>query len=206
MYRSRTGMENVEVVKRFFEPIMDGDGYGYGYGSGSGDGDGDGSGYGDGYGLKCYNGAMVVLIDSIPTLIERIKGYGIAKGFIIESDLSLTRTWISRCGNWFAHGRTLREAVEAAEAKHLNNAPIEDRIHKFADAFPSLSSTGTGRQFYEWHHILTGSCTQGRESFCRAHNVQMDAVYTVDYFIKLTSESYGMAIIKKLKEHYDERA
>ena len=68
----------------------DGSGYGYnsGYGYGFGDGDGDGSGSGSGDGIQIFNNYKIYFIDGIQTIIKSIFK-GVAKGFILNSDLSL---------------------------------------------------------------------------------------------------------------------
>ena len=117
----------------------DGDGSGYGYGSGSGDGSGDGSGYGygSGDGVKEFNGRKVYDIDSVPTLIFAVKG-DVARGAVLGNDMTLRDCWIAKRGNFFSHGDTLHEAVEAVEAKWRENRPLDDRIADFVKTHPSL--------------------------------------------------------------------
>jgi len=216
-------MEKVEVIERFWGLKPTGYGYGSGsgsgsgYGSGDGYGDGDGSGsgsgygYGDGYGdgsgygngdgdgLKEYNGETVWDIDSVPTLIDRVKG-SYAKGRIVEEDFTTTPCYIAKVGNSFAHGETLRKAVADANAKELRLMPIEQRIEEFVSKFPSLSTKAKCSEFYRWHHILTGSCTMGRDEFIRAHNLDMNKKYTVKYFLDITSNSYGGEVIRQIRK------
>jgi len=178
-----------------------GDGYGSGDGSGDDSGDGDGYGYGDGDGLKAFNGERVLYIDGVPTLIDQIK-CNIAKGRIIKDDLTTEPCYIARVDNSFAHGKTNREALADATKKALEDMPVEKRIAKFKAEFPSLSKKAKCSEFYEWHHILTGSCTMGRDNFIKSHNLDMNKKYTVEYFLDITSGSYGKDIIKQLKESY----
>lgn len=183
-----------------------GSGYGDGYGSGSGDGDGDGDGYGDGDGsgygdIKALNGNIVDYIDSTPTIITQVRN-NIACGYIVKNDLTLEPCYIAKVGNSFAHGNTLKEAVADAEAKELKNMPVEERIEKFVETFGSLDSEHTGKEFYDWHHILTGSCRMGRDEFCKAHDVDLTKKYTVRYFLEITENSYGSGIIKQVRDSY----
>ena len=189
----------------------DGEGSGYGYGDGDGDGDGEGSGcgycdgYGDGYGygdgLKTYDGRPVYYIDGVQTLIERVRG-DYAKGYIISKDLTIQPCYVARCENSFAHGLTLKEAVRDAEAKAMEDLPEEERIARFLAQFPSLNTKAKCSEFYKWHHILTGSCTMGRNEFIKANGLDMDADYSVEYFLDVTAESYGGDTIRKVKKMY----
>ena len=115
-----------DVIKQFLAVSS---GYDYGDGYAVSSGDGSGSGYGDGYGsgVKEFNGRKVYDIDSVRTLIHAVKG-DVAKGAVLRSDMTLRDCWIARRGNFFAHGDTLHEAVEAVEAKWRENRPLDDRI------------------------------------------------------------------------------
>ncbi len=171
-----------------------------------GSGSGYGSGYGDGYGygsgdIKALNGNIVDYIDNVPTIIIQVRG-NIACGYIVKKDLTLEPCYIAKAGNSSAHGNTLKEAVADAEAKEMEDMPIEERIKKFVETFGSLDSEHTGKEFYAWHHILTGSCRMGRDEFCKAHNVDLTKKYTVKYFLDLTKGSYGSNVIKQVRESY----
>ena len=127
----------------------------------------------------------------------------IACGYIVKDDLTLSPCYIAKAGNSFAHGFTLKEAVADAEAKELENMPVGERIKKFVETFGSLDSEHTGKEFYDWHHILTGSCRMGRDEFCKAHDVDFTKKYTVRYFLEITKESYGGDIIKLIGKEYE---
>ena len=177
----------------------DGDGSGYGYGSGdgycSGDGDGYGSGYGDGYSdIKALNGNIVDYIDDVPTIITQVRD-NIARGYIVKEDLTFEPCFIAKVGNSFAHGKTIKEAVADAEAKEMENMPVEERIKKFIEVFGTLDSKHSGKEFYDWHNILTGSCRMGRDEFCKAHGIDLEKKYTVRYFLDITKDSYGGEVI-----------
>ena len=191
-----------------------GDGSGYGSGDGYGDGSGDGSGYGsgdgygDGYGsgsgIKSINGMRIYFIDNVPTIITRIKG-SYAKGYILKGDLSLEECFVARTGGYFAHGDTLRSALEAARSKAFNMMPEEDRIRMFVDEHDACSEYPT-MDFFVWHNRLTGSCEMGRKAFAERHGINLDGCMTVSQFIGLTENDYGGSTIRKLKEHYSECA
>lgn len=194
------------------------DGYGYGTGgySGSGDGhsngSGDGSGFSEGYGsedgsgeggdasvmnIKTFNGHIIDYIDGVPTIITHIHN-DVASGFIIGFDMTLIPCYIAKAGNYFAHGNTLKDVVKDAEAKEVGKMPIEERIEKFIEVFGSLDSEHTGKEFYDWHHILTGSCRMGRDKFCKDNNIDLEKKYSVRYFLNITKNSYGGDIIKQI--------
>lgn len=180
--------------------------WGCGSGSGSGYGDGDGSGYGYGYSngdgdIKALNGNIVDYIDDVPTIITQVRG-NIACGYIVKDDLTLDTCYIAKAGNSFAHGKTLKEAVADAKEKEIEKMPIEERIEKFKDVFGSLDSEHTGKEFYDWHHILTGSCRMGRDGFCKTHKIDLEKKYTVRYFLDITKDSYGSDIIELVCNAY----
>ena len=177
----------------------DGDGSGSGSGYGSGSGSGDGSGYGDG--VKNFNGKKVYIIDDTQTIIENVHA-NYAKGFVLKSDLSLMPCYIAKVGNFFAHGETLREALDSATEKHNENMPVEERIKLFTNTFKS-GVLYPAKEFFKWHHTLTGSCDFGRRNFCseRGIDIEKDEL-TILEFISLTKDSYGGDIISMLKEYY----
>ena len=183
-------------------------GNGFGYGNGSGYGDGLCFGYGseDGSGeggdvsvinIKTFNGHIIDYIDGVPTIITHIHN-DVASGFIIGFDMTLIPCYVAKAGNYFAHGKTLKDALKDAEAKEMYNMPIEERIEKFIEVFGSLDSEHTGKEFYDWHHILTGSCRMGRDKFCEENGINLTKKYSVRYFLNITKNSYGGDIIKQI--------
>lgn len=202
------------------------DGYGFGSGSGKGSGYVNSLGYGDsqshnfgssvvsvfgsipdfgfGYGngdITALNDNIVDYIDNVPTIIIQVHG-NFAYGYVVKEDLTLESCFIAKVGNSFAHGKTLKEAVADAKAKELEKMTVEERIAKFVEAFGPLDSEHTGKEFYDWHHILTGSCRMGRDGFCKSHNIDLAQKYTVRYFLDITEESYGGDIIKLIRKEY----
>ena len=80
--------------------------------------------------------------------------------------------------------------------------PIEERIEKFKEVFGSLDSEHTGKEFYDWHHFLTGSCRMGRDGFCKIHKIDLEKKYTVRYFLDITKDSYRSDIIELVCNAY----
>ena len=181
------GME--DVIKKFLS-ISSGSGYGDGYGSGDG--------------IELIDGVRVYLVDDTPTIIRSVHtlpgGEMLARGGILRDDLTLTPTYIARVGDSFAHALTAKAALEEAREKWLEDRPLEDRIADFVASHPDLD-TPYG-DLFRWHHILTGSCTQGRLEWCRAHGLQPTDSLTVREFIRLTKDSYGGSNIKQLAKAY----
>ena len=182
-----------------------GSGSGYGDGDGSGDGFGDGSGFGDGFGdgfgfgdgIKSFNGAPVYRIDGVNTLIRSVRG-NTAHGAIVNEDLTLTPCYIVKQDNVFAHGKTLREAMEALREKLFEDMPEDERIDAFLRE-TDREKTYPTQYFYDWHHRLTGSCDMGRKQFARDHGVDLEhGMMTLTEFLEMTKDAYGSDVIRKV--------
>ena len=185
----------------------DGSGYGSSYGHGYGDGSGNdsgsgnsfgsGNGFGYGSGLKSINSKKIYMVDDIAITISHIHGNA-AKGTIINNDLTETLCYIVKEGKYFAHGKTLAEANAALQDKLFDKMPVEKRIaafwtcHKRGIKYPT-------KDFFEWHHKLTGSCLMGRQQFAKDHDVDLNGEMTVEEFIALTKNAFGGDIIKRLE-------
>lgn len=180
-----------------------GKGYGYGYGYGKGNGKGYGEGNGNGYGIKNINGYDVYNIDNIPTIFTHIRG-NIAKGFILENNVILKPCYIIKGNGYFAHGESLKQAQTALEEKIIDNMDIEEKIRLFKDNFTDINRKYAVKEFYQWHHTLTGSCEMGRKSFANNHNINIEKdMMTVNEFMDLTENAYCGEIIKQLRESYE---
>ena len=174
-----------------------GSGFGYGYGSGYGDGSGYGYGSGSGDGIASYDGRDVHLIDDVQTIITAVFG-NIAKGYILENDMTLTPCYVAKSGNTFAHGNTLKEAIDALHKKLFDDMPEEDRIAEFFKSH-SPGVKYPAKDLFVWHNRLTGSCEAGRMSFVRSHDIDLENdTFTIEEFINLCKDSYGGKTIKKL--------
>ena len=183
-----------------------GDGYGDGYGDGSGYGDGYGSGYGSGYGdgsggLFEINGHKVYLVDDVPTIFTSIKG-NVAKGYILQSDLTMTPCYVVKGNDMFAHGDDLHKAMAALTDKMFDDMPEEERIAEFIKAHPDKDKAYPNQDLFDWHHRLTGSCMAGRNAFVKDKGLTLDGETTVTAFIELTQNSYGGTTIKALAKAY----
>jgi hypothetical protein len=182
-----------------------GSGDGFGFGSGSGDGfgsgDGDGFGSGDGDGIKVFNGDKVYLVDDMQTIFISIRG-NVAKGYILQSDLQLKPCFIVKENNKYAHGDTLRDAFTSLQEKLYDDSTEEERIEAFEKKFPEYDVKYDNRDLFTYHHVLTGSCRMGRETFVSNRGLSLDGKTSVREFVELTQNAYGGDIIKKLPSAY----
>ena len=168
-------------------------------GSGNCTGYGNGSGSGSGSDIKEFNGRKVYDIDSVSTLIYAVRG-NVAMGAVLCRDMTLKDCWIAKRGNFFAHGDTLHEAVEAVEAKWRENRPLDDRIAEFVKTHPSLDEPYG--DLFEWHHILTGSCEFGRRQWCEEHGYKPTDSITLRAFFEQTKNDYGRDVIRQVAQKY----
>lgn len=194
-----------------------GGGSGAGYGSGGGDGysNGSGNGFGNGYGcgvggcggsysgkgVNELNGENVHLVDGIQTIIKSVHG-NIAQGFILKSDLTLQPCYIVKENNKFAHGDTLHDAFTSLQEKLYDESTEEERIEAFVKKFPNYDTPYPNRDLFAYHHVLTGSCRMGRESFCKDKGINLDGSTTVREFVSLTKDNYGSETIRMLPQAY----
>lgn len=177
--------------------IGHGCGHGYGYGcNGNGNGNGGGDGADD---ISKFNDETVHIINNVPTIITRLKD-NIAKGFILNQDFTLTKCYVVKRDNLFAHGENLRDALKSLQDKIFRNMNIEERIEMFMEEF-NLTDRYPSMKFFEWHNKLTGSCEMGRKAFAKNHGIDLETdTFTVSEFIELTENDYGSKAIKQLKE------
>ena len=191
-------MEEVKLTEKIKSFLSlnhgSGDGYGSGYGSGYGDG--------YGYGIGQINGMHIHLIDGVQTIITSVKG-NVAKGFIFQSDLTLTPCYVVKGNNLFAHGEDLHKAMEALTDKMFDDMPEEERIAEFIKAHPDKDKAYPNQDLFDWHHRLTGSCMAGRNAFVKDRGLTLDGETTVTAFIELTQNSYNGSVIKNLALAYE---
>lgn len=151
--------------------------------------------------IKEINGGKIYVVDDTLTIFSVIRG-NVAKGFLVHSDLQLTPCYIVKDGSRFAHGKTLREAYVSLRAKKYDDSTEEERIEVFKKKFPNFDQRYTNRDFFAYHHVLTGSCKMGREHFVKERGLSLDGQTTVREFVNLTKNTYGGEIIRKLPMAY----
>lgn len=181
--------------------LGDGSGDSYGYGSSEGSGYGDGYGYGNGLKIKRIKNDLIFYVDETPTIFDHIHR-NVAKGRIVNTnDFSLKECYIVKNEHYFAHGETLKQALADLEEKTLDNMPVEEKINKFRKKFNNKGKY-SGKDFFVWHHILTGSCLAGRNSFVESGHYDLTKTYSVKQFIDICENAYGGRVIKRLKQYY----
>ena len=183
-----------------------GSGFGFGFGDGYGDGclggcgNSDGSGYSGGANndVTSFVGDIVSMVDGVPTIIDHVHG-NVAKGRILMSDFTTKDCYIVKNEDGiFAHGYTLREAMDALLEKQFDDMPEEKRIEAFLEAH-SEDKKYPAQDLFDWHHRLTGSCMAGRKAFCLNHQIDLEHdSFTVDEFISLTKDDYGGSVIRNM--------
>jgi len=194
-----------------------GNGAGSGAGNGAGNGDGFGGGNGDGAGggfgvgrdgigysggIKSICGELVHMIDGVPTIIAYVNKTGnIAKGKILNDDLTTTKCFVVKQDDIFAHGKSLRAAMVELEDKLYEDMPVEERIKNFCNEFKADEAYPT-QKFYDWHGKLTDSCELGREHFVKNRGIDLNGTMTVAEFISLTENAEGYEIIREVKKRY----
>ena len=135
------------------------------------------------------------MIDGVQTIITSVHG-DIAKGFILQGDLTLTPCFIAKVDGCFAHGETVRQAVTDARDKAFEGLPQEERITAFLDAIKPNTEYPV-MTLYDWHHRLTGSCEAGRKAFAKDHGIDLSADMTREAFFELTKDTYGGSVIRE---------
>ena len=181
-------------------------GYGKGYGCGCGSynkdcGWGYGRSYDDNSSLKEINGKKVYMVDETSTIFTSVRD-NVAQGFIVQSDLQLTPCFIVKENNKFAHGSTLRDAFTSLQEKLYDDSTEEERIEAFKKKFPDYDEKYDNKDLFSYHHVLTGSCRMGRESFVKDKGLSLDGKTSVREFVELTKGAYGGDIIKELPKAY----
>ena len=178
--------------------------YSSGYGSGYGSGDGSGYGSGDGSGdISKVGRVNIYLIDNVPTAIYSIHG-NYARCGVLQQDFTFADCYVARCGNSFAHGIALQQAIKDARAKAMRNMPVEERVEQFLYTYPDPEALIPAKELFDWHNILTGSCLFGRKQFCAERGIDVEHDnFSVKDFIKLTINSYGGDVIAKLQKRLD---
>jgi hypothetical protein len=152
--------------------------------------------------LKSINGQQIYLIDGVQTVVDHIHG-NIAKGKIVNGDLTLTPCFVAKNGGVFAHGETLHEAMDALRDKLFEDMSEDERIEAFMECH-QLDKAYPNTDLFDWHNKLTGSCLAGRKAWVSDHGLNLEGETTVREFIELTRNAYGGEVIRKLEKRYKE--
>ncbi|HIT69650.1 MAG TPA: hypothetical protein IAC36_07100 [Candidatus Aphodomonas merdavium] len=84
--------------------------------------------------------------------------------------------------------------------------PVEERIQAFLAEFkPGINYPA--KEFYDWHHRLTGSCEMGRKAFAKEHGIDIEhGKMTLEAFLELTKNAYGGEMIRAVIKSLGEKA
>lgn len=189
---------------------------GVGYGTGNvatGDGNRRGEGLGGKYqrgvcnvdnaalSVLTYNGEPVYVVDGIPCVFKTVHDVWAKVDVINRKDFTARTAFIGKCKGFFAHGETLRKALQDAKAKYFRNIDFESKKEELKRLFSrSADKKLPVSILYEWHGILTGSCRFGRDEFMRTHALKDDDRLTLNEFVDLTAAHFGGDKIQKLTE------
>ena len=98
----------------------------------------------------------------------------------------------------------MENAQTALEEKILDDMDIDEKIRLFKEKFPDTDKKYPAKEFYKWHHTLTGSCEMGRKTFANSHNIDIENdILTVNEFMDLTENAYCGEVIRRLRESYE---
>ena len=86
--------------------------------------------------------------------------------------------------------------------KLYDNSTEKERIEAFVKKFPEYDKEYDNKDLFYYHHILTGSCKIGRETFISNKGLSLDDKTTIREFVELTQYEYGGNIIRKLPSVY----
>lgn len=157
------------------------------------------------YFMSEFEGHKVYMVDHIPTCIESVHismSLSYAIGFTIEDFWRRCPTVVAKVAGYFAHGDSLRQAIQDAQKKMLHNIPIEDRIKQFVELYPNIHQLVPNKKLFDAHHYLTGSCYFGRQQFCKGNGINLENSMSVADFIRWTCQEYGDDVIRKLAIAY----
>jgi hypothetical protein len=173
-------------IKKFLSGYGSGDGSGYGSGYGSGDG----SGGGNEIKIKQFKGRKVYYVDNIPCIFKSVHDNYASVEVIDVNSFELKKAFIGKFENCFAHGETIRDAIEDARSKYYQSLDFDEVKEKLLAEF-NVKGKLTVKELYSWHGILTGSCRFGRTQFQTEHNLKDDDLLSLEEFVELTKNAFG---------------
>lgn len=157
------------------------------------------------YFMSEFEGHKVYMVDHVPTCIESVHismSLSYAIGFTVEDYWRRCPTVVAKVAGYFAHGDSLRQAIQDAQEKLLHNIPIEDRIKQFVELYPDIHQLVPNKKLFDAHHYLTGSCYFGRKQFCKGNGIDLENSMSVADFIRWTCTEFGDEIIHQLAIAY----
>lgn len=148
-----------------------------------------------------YNGEPVYVVDGIPCVFKTVHDVWAKVDVINRKDFTARTAFIGKCKGFFAHGETLRMALQDAKGKYYRSVDFEAKKEELKVLFSrSADNKLPVSTLYEWHGMLTGSCRFGRDEFMRTHALKDDDRLTLNEFVDLTAAHFGGEKIKELLE------
>jgi hypothetical protein len=129
------------------------------------------------------------MVDEVDTLIDSVKG-NVARGHIVNSDFSLSKTFIAKVGGSFAHGETIEKAMSDATRKHLEDASTEERVDEFLKQFDGAADY-SAEELMEGYRLLSGACEQGCLSFMKNKSIIAADRFTLTQFVDIVLGAYS---------------
>ena len=132
------------------------------------------------YPIRCIDGFCMHIHQE-----KRFADYIILKcSYFPENDI----VYIASKNHIFAHGATIRKAIEDLQFKIMENTDISAHIARIAK-----QGTMTANDY----RLLTGACREGTDHFLQAHNLTWEDTMPVEEVLKLTDGFYGHEIFKE---------
>jgi hypothetical protein len=116
---------------------------------------------------------------------------------VIKDDMSTSKMYIAKSGNLFAHGETKELALRDVNEKYFASLSFEEKKSEFIKKFKK-DEKYSNKLFFEWHHLLTGSCESGRLMFIQSHGISLDDSMTTLQFLNLTKTAYNGEVINDI--------
>lgn len=149
--------------------------------------------------ILTYEGEPVYTVDGIPCIFQSVHDTWAKVSVIRTTDFTVFTAFIGKCKGFFAHGKTVREALQDAKEKFYLNIDFEQKKAELKRLFSrSADKKLPVRTLYDWHGMLTGSCRFGRNEFMRDHTLKDDDRLTLKEFVNLTAEYFGGQKIQEL--------
>ena len=109
----------------------------------------------------------------------------------------MSECFLAKYRGFIAHGDSVKTALRDAQEKYLSSFDFDELKEKLLEEFKDKGSL-TVAELFEWHGLLTGSCTFGRQHFQKEHNLKDTDRLTLTQFVSLTQNDFGGEKIKEL--------
>lgn len=91
------------------------------------------------------------------------------------------------------------------EEKGVVDFTKQERINRFIETH-NLTDKYPARDLYNWHTILTESCTQGKDNFVKKYGVDLDEYEaTLSEFFEATQYEHGKEILEMIRKRMEKQ-